>query len=95
MSPEAEAVRLVCPMCGAPLTDRITIDGSSFLVFGCMFTPRIDAGRSDAELAAQLRTEYADRGGEYFRGQCDRLHLYVTKGEGGRELTGGRPPAQT
>ncbi len=81
---------LVCPFCGAELTDRLSIEGSSFLVFRCLFTPRVDAGQSDAELAERLKQEYGGASATYFRGMCDRLHLYVTKGEGAHLLA---PPS--
>jgi hypothetical protein len=41
---------------------------------------------SEAELETELRTKYAQGGSAYFRGMCDRLHLYVTKGDGARQL---------
>ena len=82
---------LTCPFCGAALTDRIDLDGSRFLVFRCMFTPQIDPTLSDPEIAERLRTEHAGPGEPYFRGMCDRLHGYVTRGEGARILTGSPP----
>jgi hypothetical protein len=78
---------LNCPFCGAPETDRLNIAGARFLVFGCMFTPRVDPDLSDAEVAERLHAVGTDPG-QYFRGTCDALHVYVTKGEGARFLTG-------
>lgn len=60
-------------------------------MFACMFTPEVDPARSDEEIAAELAAAHPDGGGRYFRGMCDRLHLYVTAGEGGRRLTS--PPS--
>jgi len=77
---------LACPFCGAPLTDRIDLEGRRFLVFACMFTPSVDPGLSDAALAARLRHDYDEPGGAYFRRMCDRLHLEVTRGPAAREL---------
>lgn len=80
---------LACPFCGAPETARLDLDGARFLVFRCMFSPRVDPGRSEAELAADLQATYAEGAGPaYFRGMCDALHLHVTKGEGARALAG-------
>ena len=85
---------LVCPFCGAPETARLDLEGERFLVFRCMFSPQVDPGRTDAELAEALRATYSEGSGSaYFRGMCDSLHLYVTRGEGGRRLTAAtRPP---
>jgi hypothetical protein len=80
------ATGLACPFCGAPVTDRIAIEGATFLVFRCLFTPRIDPAWTEEETERHLRTDYAGGGASYFRGMCDRLHLYVTKGEGARAL---------
>jgi hypothetical protein len=86
---------LHCPFCGAVETDRIDIEGRRFLVFGCMFTPRVDPGLSDAEVDERLRAAVGTDAGRFFRGTCDTLHMYVTKGEGARFLTGpvGRDPS--
>ena len=88
---------LSCPFCGAPETDRFDLEGRRFLVFRCLFSPAVDPSLSDAELAAHLSRDYRpDGSGPYFRQMCDRLHLYVTKGAGGRALQGadaGHPPA--
>jgi len=81
---------LNCPFCGAEKTDRFELDGATFLVFRCMFTPRVDPALSDGEIAEALARAYADRAPSYFQGMCDRLHLYVTKGEGARTLLEGR-----
>jgi len=81
-----DPVRVTCPFCGAPESDRIEIDGRRFLVFPCLFTPEVDPTLSDAALAELLGREYAGRGAKYFQGTCDRLHLYVTKGAGARAL---------
>jgi hypothetical protein len=80
-----------CPFCGAAETDRFDLEGRRFLVFGCMFTPEVDPRWSEDELARELGRRYrADGSGAYFRHMCDRLHLYVTAGEGGRALRGDR-----
>ncbi|HYK93151.1 MAG TPA: hypothetical protein VEY07_03810 [Thermoplasmata archaeon] len=79
---------LRCPFCGSPETDRIDLDGKRFLVFRCLFTPEVDPRWDDARLASELATSYGGSGSAYFRGMCDRLHLYVTKGPGAAELTG-------
>ncbi len=78
-----------CPFCGAAESDRFDLEGHRYLVFACMFTPEVDRNLSDAELDRYLRVEYPARSGSaHFRRMCDRLHLYVTQGEGGRALTG-------
>lgn len=79
---------LACPFCGAEETERIDLEGRRFLVFRCLFTPEVDPALDDGALATLLRERYKGPGGSYFRGMCDRLHLYVTKGDGGRLLTG-------
>ncbi len=76
----------VCPFCGAPETERLTLEGKRFFVFPCLFTPEVDPDWSEEEVAHHLSTAFGEGGSGYFRGMCDRLHLYVTKGEGGREL---------
>ena len=76
---------LSCPFCGSPETDRFSLEGHHFLVFRCLFSPEVEAGLTDEEILERLRT-YAAEGPAYFRGTCDRLHLYVTKGEGARAL---------
>ncbi|HTT14208.1 MAG TPA: hypothetical protein VMG81_00265 [Thermoplasmata archaeon] len=81
---------LACPFCGAPETDRFEIEGRRFLVFGCQFSPRVETDLSDAEIAERLRSAFGAQGRDYFRGTCDALHVYVTKGEGARILT--NPP---
>ncbi|MCI4355042.1 MAG: hypothetical protein L3K06_06730 [Thermoplasmata archaeon] len=85
-APATGATRIVCPFCGATETDRLEIEGRRFLVFPCMFTPEVDPRIGEGEIAEHLRTEYAGRGATFFQGTCDRLHLYVTKGEGARAL---------
>ena len=90
-TPDPAPTVLVCPFCGSELADRLDLEGKRFLVFRCMFTPEVDPTLSDAEVAGLLRTKHEGRGATYFRGVCDRLHVYVTRGEGGRTLTGGRP----
>jgi hypothetical protein len=80
---------LTCPFCGAPETDRIDLEGTRFLVFRCQFSPQVDPAWDDERLAHELVRLHADQGNAYFRGMCDRLHLFVTKGEGARELTRG------
>lgn len=79
---------LNCPFCGAPETARLDVEGARFLVFGCMFTPRVEAGLADAQVAESLRTLASAGSGPYFRNTCDALHVYVTKGAGARILTG-------
>ena len=83
---------LTCPFCDAEMTDRFELDGASFLVFRCMFTPRVDPALSDEEIGRELARLSEGGAPTYFQGMCDRLHLYVTKGEGARELLGGAPP---
>jgi len=78
---------LACPFCGAPETDRFDLEGRRFLVFQCLFSPAVDPTMSDAEVARHLEAAYRDGSdGGYFRTMCDRLHLYVTKGDGARVL---------
>ena len=77
---------LTCPFCGAPETERIDLEGKRFLVFRCMFTPEVEPTLSDGEISALLGARFGAGGREYFRGTCDRLHVYVTKGEGARIL---------
>ncbi|MCI4324630.1 MAG: hypothetical protein L3K00_01910 [Thermoplasmata archaeon] len=88
---------LHCPFCASPETDRIDLDGRRFVVFACMFTPEVDPAMSDEQVTTLLATAHPTGGGPYFRGMCDRLHLYVTAGEGGKRLTSpspvGRDPA--
>ncbi len=83
---------LACPFCASPETDRFTLEGHTFLVFRCMFSPEIAPGLTDAEIASSLHRAFGDRGTEFFRGTCDRLHVYVTKGEGARILNPGGAP---
>jgi hypothetical protein len=83
---------LACPFCGAPESERIDLEGKRFLVFRCMFTPEVEPGLTDEEVTERLRTAFGPSGREYFRGTCDRLHVYVTKGEGARVL--GAPSAR-
>jgi hypothetical protein len=83
---------LHCPFCGADETDRLDLEGKRFVVFACMFTPQVDPARSDEEVAAELSRAHPVGATPYFRGMCDRLHLYVTVGEGGRRLTASDPP---
>ena len=78
---------LRCPFCGARETDRFDLEGKRFLVFECMFSPAVDPGLSEEALDQFLRTEFLRYNARsYFRGMCDRLHLYVTKGDGARAL---------
>jgi len=76
---------LTCPFCGASETDRFTLEGHHFLVFRCLFSPQVEEGLSDDEVMERLRV-FAAQGPAFFRGTCDRLHVYVTKGAGAREL---------
>jgi hypothetical protein len=77
---------LRCPFCEAPETDRIDLEGRRILVFRCMFSPEVDPLLTDAEIAERLRASFGSDGRPYFRDTCDRLHVYVTKGEGARVL---------
>jgi hypothetical protein len=83
--PTGATSALVCPFCGAPETDRFTLEGHRFLVFRCLFSPQVEEGLTDDEVGERLRAFAAEQP-TYFRGTCDRLHLYVTKGEGARRL---------
>ncbi len=83
---------LACPFCGALESERIDLEGKRFIVFPCMFTPEVDPGLSDDMVAERLRAAYPNGGDAFFRGMCDRLHLYVVKGEGARPLRGAAPP---
>ncbi|HEV2315979.1 MAG TPA: hypothetical protein VGV89_00155 [Thermoplasmata archaeon] len=83
-----------CPFCDAAETDRIDLDGHRFLTFACMFTPEVDPALDEAKLGLYLRDHFTrERQSGYFRGMCDRLHLYVAKGEGARVLTARPGPA--
>ncbi len=82
---------LGCPFCGAPESDRFVLEGRRFLVFPCQFTAEVDPALDEAGIARLLSTEYRSRGPAFFRGTCDRLHLYVTKGAGARALEGTDP----
>jgi hypothetical protein len=73
---------LRCPFCGSPETDRVNLEGHRFLVFGCMFTPEVDPALDEAALPQHLAKEYGPSGSNYFRRQCDRLHLVVTRPSG-------------
>ncbi len=77
---------LACPFCGAPETERIDLEGRRFLVFRCMFTPEVEPSLTEAEIAGLLAARFGAQGSAYFRGTCDRLHVYVTKGDGARIL---------
>lgn len=84
---------LACPFCGAPETERLDLAGRRFIVFRCLFTPDVDPAWDDDAVAQHLTATYAGRGDAFFRGTCDRLHLYVTKGAGARDLLAPpRPP---
>ena len=76
---------LSCPFCGAPETDRFTLEGHRFLVFKCLFSPEVEEGLTDEEIVERLAV-FKSQGPAYFRGTCDRLHVYVTKGAGARSL---------
>ncbi|MGD1099786.1 MAG: hypothetical protein ABR888_05540 [Thermoplasmata archaeon] len=89
----ASSGALTCPFCGAPETDRFTIEGHRFLVFRCLFSPQIEEGLTDDEVIERLQA-FAAQGPAYFRGTCDRLHLYVTKGEGARQLGAETTPSE-
>lgn len=82
-----------CPFCGAPETDRFDLEGHRYLVFQCMFTPEVDREGSDAAIGQHLAREYGSgRGRGHFRRMCDRLHVYVTQGDGAKALTADRDP---
>jgi len=86
---------LTCPFCGASETDRFDLDGRRFLVFSCMFTPAVDPALDEAELAHFLTATFPPgAAGGYFRSMCDRLHLYVTKGDGAQALGAGSRTAE-
>lgn len=78
---------LHCPFCGVDESDRIDLEGKRFVVFPCMFTPEVDPTLPDEEVQRRLADAHPNGGAPYFRGMCDRLHLYVTAGAGGRRLT--------
>lgn len=84
---------LSCPFCGSPETDRVEVEGHRFLVFGCMFTPDVEPGLTDAEIADRLEKVFAPQGLSYFRRTCDTLHVYVAKGAGAQVLTASRGSA--
>ena len=90
----AASPALTCPFCGAPETDRFSIEGHRFLVFRCLFSPEVEEGLTDDEVVERLRA-FAAEGPAYFRGTCDRLHLFVTKGEGARQLGADSAPGTT
>jgi hypothetical protein len=75
-----------CPFCGALEAERLDIDGRRFLIFPCLFSPAVDPSLDEAGLSEHLRATYRADDPAFFRGMCDRLHLYVTKGPGAREL---------
>jgi len=85
---------LSCPFCGAPETDRFLLEGHRFLVFRCLFSPEVEEGLTDEEVVERLRTFAAQGSTSYFRGTCDRLHVYVTKGAGARRLDPGAPRSE-
>jgi hypothetical protein len=79
-APALAASVLRCPFCGAEETDRFDLAGERFLVFACAFAPRVDPALSEEELRAELARSYPAEGqSRYFRGMCDRLHLYVLR----------------
>jgi hypothetical protein len=82
---------LRCPFCGLPETARLDLEGHRFLVFACQFTPEVDPALSDPEIETALASTFGAEGANYFRKTCDRLHVYVAKGEGARILTAPRP----
>jgi hypothetical protein len=88
---------LSCPFCDAPETDRFELEGHRFLVFRCMFSPEVEPSLSDREIEERLRSRFGTKGDAYFRATCDRLHVYVTRGEGARVLdpTAGRRAADS
>jgi hypothetical protein len=78
---------LACPFCSAPETDRLDLEGSRFIVFRCQFTPQVDPTQTDGEIERHLLATYGPDGPAYFRSVCDRLHLFVVRGDGARRLT--------
>lgn len=82
---------LRCPFCGRPESDRFHLEGRSFLVFPCQFTAEVDPAWDPPTIAEHLRREAEKGASTYFRGTCDRLHLYVTKGPAARELGAAEP----
>lgn len=82
-----------CPFCGSEETARLDLEGRRVLVFRCLFSPTVDPALTEEALATELTGRYGANGSAYFRGVCDRLHLYVTKGEGARQLLA--PPEST
>jgi hypothetical protein len=56
-----------------------------------MFTPQVPPTVAEDQIDAHLDREFGTAGDVYFRRQCDLMHLFVTKGDGGRVLTGGAP----
>lgn len=83
---------LTCPFCGAAESDRIDVEEQRFVVFPCMFTAAIDPKLPEADLPGYLQSEYGQRGSQYFRGMCDRLHLVVAR-EPSADTSAGQPPA--
>jgi hypothetical protein len=77
-----------CPFCGAAETDRVSVEGLRYIVFACMFTPQVSPSIPEEQIERHLRETYGTVGEVYFRRQCDLMHLFVTKGAGGRVLTG-------
>lgn len=72
---------LACPFCGSAETERLSIEGERFIVFACMFTPRVSPELNDAQIEEEIRRSYGTNGSAYFRGICDRLHLVVARDE--------------
>ncbi|HXW66916.1 MAG TPA: hypothetical protein VEL82_03440 [Thermoplasmata archaeon] len=83
---------IACPFCGAPETARLDLEGRRFLVFRCQFTPEVDPTLTDEEIAERLASAFAGDAPGYFRRTCDRLHVYVTRGDGARWLDPAGPP---
>ncbi len=59
-----------------------------------MFSPTVDPAWSEEALGQHLRETYSGASGAYFRGMCDRLHLFVVQGDGARELLRPIRPSQ-
>ncbi|MCI4323548.1 MAG: hypothetical protein L3K03_05955 [Thermoplasmata archaeon] len=84
-----------CPFCGAAETDRVSVEGLRYIVFACMFTPQVNPSIPEEQIEGHLRATYGTTGDVYFRRQCDLMHLFVTKGAGGRVLTRADAPEPT
>lgn len=71
--------RLHCPFCGQDESERVVVEGKLLIIFPCMFSPLVDDRVGGMPLQKHLDTVYGSDP-NYFRQQCDRLHLAVVKG---------------